>query len=108
MSLWLDGRIAVTLAPAAPGQQRALRIVAEATVCEADQATTHPPGCACCGARAPLALALDRLFLARVRGEMPFFRAITIACAGDGARAAARDTLEHDPVVASRFRIAAG
>jgi hypothetical protein len=108
MALMLDARIAVTLAPAGPDQRRALRIVAEgATAFDTDAATTHPAGCACCAVRGPLARALDHLFLARVRGELPFFRAMTIACADAGAEEVARRTIAIDPVVSTRFRLVA-
>ncbi len=106
MAWTLDARIAVTLAPAGPGQPRALRIVADgATAFDMDAETTHPAGCACCAVRGPLARALDHLFLARVRGELPFFRAMTIACADAAARETARQTIADDPVVSTRFRL---
>jgi hypothetical protein len=65
-------------------------------------AAAHAPGCACC---APLAQALSRLFLARVRAEIPFFTRVIVPClpADEPALAAA---LAADPVTAARFRFA--
>lgn len=107
MALMLDARIPVTLAPAGRGQARPLRIVAPgATAFDTEAATTHAVGCACCAERGPFARALDHLFLARVRGEVPFFRELTIACADEAAQHIARRTITEDPVVSTRFRLA--
>src|SRR5271163_4734610 len=38
--------------------------------------TTHPIGCICCAPRGPVVEALGRLFLARARGEVPWFRSV--------------------------------
>ncbi len=62
----------------------------------------HVVGCTCCGGRLPAAVALDRLFLDRVRGHAPFFRCVlAVDHAGQVARA-----LASDPVVGARFRAA--
>lgn len=61
----------------------------------------HQPGCACCEGRSPAALALDRLFLDRVRGQVAFFDAV-LAREDAGLRAA----LAGDRVVTARFRLA--
>lgn len=64
----------------------------------------HPPGCACCAPRGPVATALGQLFLARARGEMPWFRSV-VAVTRDAAGAdAVRAALAADVVTAARFR----
>ncbi len=65
----------------------------------------HPSGCACCQARAPAAEALRRLFLARVRGEMPLFSEVTVL-ARPATVAALRASLRSDPGLAGWFRAA--
>ena len=65
----------------------------------------HAPACACCGARGPVAEALDRLFLGRVRGEFPWFTAIAaLPRSADGAEAIRR-TLREDQASSARFRL---
>lgn len=68
-------------------------------------APAHAPGCICCRPRGALAAALARLFLARARGEIPFFSRVVVACTPehDAALAAA---LAADPVTLARFRFA--
>lgn len=61
----------------------------------------HVPGCACCVGRGALAAALGRLFIARARGEVAFFRRVVVT----GADAAAHAALAADSLVAARFRI---
>jgi hypothetical protein len=64
----------------------------------------HPIGCACCAPRGQAAVALDRLFLARVRGSIPWFDeviAVAHTPAGQATILAALD----DSVVGSRFRL---
>jgi len=70
-----------------------------------DAGAVHPAACACCAGRPPVAIALDRLFQARVRGVVPWFGRVvaTNAVLGDVV-AAVRD----DAVTAARFRVAAG
>ena len=63
----------------------------------------HPAGCACCVPRSPAADALSRLFLARARGEMPFFRRVLVVGSAV-AEAAVRQALAQDPVLLARFR----
>lgn len=65
---------------------------------------THALGCTCCGGRLPAAVALDRLFLDRIKGLVPFFRSVAAmddapTQAGQVVRALARDA-----VVGARFR----
>jgi hypothetical protein len=61
------------------------------------------PGCVGCAPRAPAALALDRLFLARARGEAPFFRQV-VALMDPARHAAFAALLRDDPVVSARYR----
>ncbi len=63
----------------------------------------HAIGCACCGARDPLAAVLARAHLALVRGECPPFARIVVA---GPVAAASRVTavLSRDPVAQARFR----
>ena len=60
-----------------------------------------PAGCTCCAARGPAALALDRLFLDRVRGVVPWFDRVVVM--GDGA--SVRQAVAEDAVAGSRFRL---
>ena len=65
----------------------------------------HVVGCSCCGARSPAAVALDRLFQRRVRGQVEFFTgvvAVTSTAEGDLAVWAA---VRNDPVASARYRL---
>ena len=64
----------------------------------------HPFGCACCVPRGPVAEALGRLFLARVRGEVRWFRAVAVLASPAG-EAAVRAALAEDRIAAARFRL---
>ena len=66
----------------------------------------HVPACACCGVRGPVAEALDRLFLGRVRGEFPWFTAIAALPQSPEATEAIRQTLRNDAASSARFRLA--
>jgi hypothetical protein len=66
----------------------------------------HPFGCACCMPRGPVAEALARLFLARARGEVAFFRSVVAVVATPAGEAAVRAALAEDQVSAGRFRLA--
>lgn len=65
----------------------------------------NPWGCACCVPRGPVAEALGRLFLARARGEMAFFRNVRVVTRDAAGEAAVRDALAHDPVLSARYRL---
>ncbi|MFC4169134.1 hypothetical protein [Teichococcus aestuarii] len=71
----------------------------------APPATPHPIGCACCQPRNPVAIALDRLFLARTRGEAPWFDAILAVVRTGEGEAAIRAALDSDSVAQARFRL---
>lgn len=66
----------------------------------------HPVGCACCTPRGPVSEALGRLFLARARGEVAFFRSVVAVVATPAGEAAVRAALAEDQVSAGRFRLA--
>lgn len=65
----------------------------------------HVPACACCGVRGPVAEALDRLFLGRVRGEFPWFTAIAALPSSANGAEAIRRTLREDQASSARFRL---
>jgi hypothetical protein len=67
----------------------------------------HAPACACCGARGPVAEALDRLFLGRVRGQFPWFNAIAALPRSADSAEAIRRTLREDQASSARFRLVA-
>ncbi len=64
----------------------------------------HVVGCACCLPRGPVAAALSRLFQARARGEVAFFRLVLALPVGAAGAAAVRAALAEDVFVAARFR----
>ena len=90
--MFVDARIPVVFG-AEPEPQDAVFV--------AEGGTTHPVGCACCIARSPDAAALDKLFLQRVRGDVPWFTRVVVA-ADDPAL---RQALLTDPVLSARFRL---
>jgi hypothetical protein len=69
--------------------------------------TPHPIGCACCQPRNPVSIALDRLFLARMRGDGPWFKEVVAVAATEAGRAAVAAALQGDSVTMARFRAAA-
>ncbi len=68
----------------------------------------HAVGCVCCRPRSPLGRQLGRLFSARARGEVAFFRRVVVlAPSGVTPPAAAAELARQiaaDPVAAARFR----
>jgi hypothetical protein len=66
----------------------------------------HPAACACCTPRGAVAEALGRLFLARVRGEIPFFRRVVAITSTEAGAAAVRAAGANDPLTAARYRLA--
>ena len=65
---------------------------------------THPFGCVCCAPRGPVAEALGRLFLARARGELPWFRCVVAVTHSAAGADAVRAALTADVVTTARFR----
>jgi len=64
----------------------------------------HNPGCACCLGRSDLALALDRLFQARVRGTRPWFAKVAVLAPSAAGRAALAAALAEDQLTRARYR----
>lgn len=115
MAAWsLDARIPIHLLK--PGETPApgMAVLAEAPAEVSAPAMAlfslsgaHVPACTCCGVRGPVAEALDRLFLGRVRGALPWFTAIAALPQSAEAAEAIRKTLRDDPASSARFRLAA-
>ncbi len=66
--------------------------------------TQHLIGCRCCGGRDPLASALAAAFVARARGDIPWFDRVLLIDVGQHTERVA-ETLESDPVTRARFRL---
>ena len=115
MAAWsLDARIPIHLLK--PGETPApgMALLAEAPAEVSATAMAlfsltgaHVPACACCGVRGPVAEALDRLFLGRVRGTLPWFSAIAALPQSAEAAEAIRQTLREDQASFARFRLLA-
>jgi hypothetical protein len=95
MALFIDARIPVVFGET-PGPADAVLEPEEGWAAE------HPVGCACCVARGPVALSLDRLFLGRVRGDLPWFERVVVPASGE---APVRAALACDSVASARFRL---
>jgi hypothetical protein len=112
----VDDRVPVRFGPASSaGPAEALLVEGEATVPAGYPVARfrlgsgiigHPSGCACCTPRGPVADSLGRLFLARARGEVAFFRSVVAVTATPAGEAAVRAALTEDQVAAGRFRLA--
>jgi hypothetical protein len=118
MAWTLDARIPLVLVEDEAGLQAALAagrpaaVLAEApaparpgVAQEAfEAAEAHAAACACCAGRPAAAVALDRLFQARVRGQCAWFeQVVALASSADG-RAQVLAALSGDAVTAARFR----
>jgi hypothetical protein len=102
------GPKAAVLAEAAACLEALGRPAACAVALEAFDATLpHAVACACCNGRPPAAAALDRLFLARVRGKSGWFDQVVALAESAAARAQVAAALNDDAVTAARFRLAA-
>ena len=115
----LDARIPVLSLPDAAGLRQALRAGPSAALLLPEGApdiggavatarfqpfASHAVACACCGGRSPVAQALDRLFLDRVRGTCPWFDRVLALADTPEAAAMLQGALRQDAVVAARFR----
>ncbi|AWV22257.1 Hypothetical protein RADP37_01278 [Roseomonas mucosa] len=115
----LDARIPVLSLPDAAGLRQALRAGPSAALLLPEGApdiggavatarfqpfASHAVACACCGGRSPLAQALDRLFLERVRGTCPWFERVLALTETPDAAALLEGVLREDSVVTARFR----
>jgi G3E family GTPase len=110
MPIFVDARIPVLFAAAAAaGPDDALLVAGDApdvlVAADGPGATGHAAGCTCCTPRGAVAAALSRLFLARARGETPFFRRVVVA-AGPEAETLVRAALDRDAFLAGRYRLA--
>jgi len=115
MSFFVDARIPVvfaSLAEVAPddavlaeGGTDDFRRVPVTAGFGAAGTSGHPVSCACCVPRSDAAQALGRLFLARARGDVPFFRRVVAPDISLGGANAVRAALETDPLVSGRFRL---
>lgn len=65
----------------------------------------HAASCTCCVSRGPAALALDRLFQARVHGGCGWFERVVALVENDAARAEVGAALRDDALTAARFRV---
>ena len=112
-----DGRIWVrfgTVAEAEPGDALLIEGAAPAAGAAVARFVVparvggHPVGCACCAPRGPVATALGGLFLARARGELPWFRCVVAVTESAAGAAAVRAALAEDVVTRARFRVEVG
>ncbi len=69
-----------------------------------DLALAHASACGCCGGRSALALALDRLFQARARGQCPWFTRVLALAETAEVEAALASALRDDSLTVARFR----
>jgi len=114
MTLFIDARIPVTIGGGhPPAPTTALLIEGDATAPGPQPVARfvlpeggHPAGCACCTPRGPVAEALGRLFLARARGECPWFNEVVALVNSEAGRQAVRKALQDDPLISARFRAA--
>ncbi|MFC7734618.1 hypothetical protein ACFQX4_01990 [Roseomonas sp. GCM10028921] len=121
MPVFADGRIPVTVVAdeaslaaslaARPGaallaeaREAALPEGAVHALMIEDAPEQHAAACACCAGRPSLAVALDRLFLARVKGQARWFNRVVALLPGEEARQALASALREDALTASRYR----
>ncbi|MGK7867275.1 hypothetical protein [Falsiroseomonas sp. E2-1-a20] len=64
----------------------------------------HGVACACCTGRSEAALALDRLFQARVRGQCGWFERVVAVAITEAGRLELTEALAGDRLVAARYR----
>lgn len=102
MTVFVDARIPVVVGSAASAADDDVVLIEGRDFVFSPVA--HPVGCACCVARGPLAEAFSRLFLARVRGEIAYFRRVLAVTTTADGRKAVLDALAEDPMVSARFR----
>lgn len=70
-----------------------------------DPSRSHRIGCACCAGRSPAAVALDRLFQARIRGNCAWFDRVGALVSTPASRLQVRAALSDDPMTLARFRL---
>jgi hypothetical protein len=119
MAWSIDARIPVTILPdatALPGALagRPAALLAEGAAQDSGATVTesfapeprHALACACCAGRSAAALALDRLFQARVRGKAAWFDRVLVLAATEEGRAEVALALAQDPLTTARYRAA--
>lgn len=113
----MDARVKLRIGAAdTAGPDDALLIEGDAAVADGrvharfavPEGTSHSIGCACCLPRGPVAEALSRLFLQRVRGDVKFFSEVVAVPRSAVGEAAIRAALQEDPLVMARFRLTGG
>ncbi|HSU06842.1 MAG TPA: hypothetical protein VLI93_14840 [Acetobacteraceae bacterium] len=65
----------------------------------------HAAGCRCCTPRTSAAQALSRLFLARARREVAFFRDVLVVISSTAGQTSVLSALADDPLVSAWFRV---
>lgn len=117
MAWSIDARIPVTLLPDAAALAGALAgrpaaLLAEGAADHSGAIVTetfapeprHAAACTCCAGRSAAALALDRLFQARVRGRAAWFDRVLVLVATEEGRAELTQALAQDPLTTARFK----
>ncbi|MDB5371600.1 MAG: hypothetical protein JWP04_242 [Belnapia sp.] len=118
MAWTVDARIPLLLVADAAGLATALAGGPAAVLAEApapsvpgaiavesfDASLPHAMACTCCNGRSPAAAALDRLFLARVRGQCGWFTRVVALASNPVAQAQVAAALEGDALTTARFR----
>lgn len=124
MTWTVDARIPVTILRDRPALEAALATGTPAALLSAGDAPGPPEGvvmcagfvagvpahaaaCPCCAGRTEAAVALDRLFQARVRGQCGWFSRVVALAGTEAERAEVEAALRDDPVAAARFRLVA-
>ncbi len=109
MAPWLDARIPVVINPDELAAGDAVLVEAGVAVPPGAGVFVaegpHVVGCGCCAGRYGAALALDRFFLLRARGELAFFRRVAVRTVSPAGEASVRTAIETDPVVSARYRL---
>ncbi len=110
MSFTIDARVPVRFGVADPDAAALIEVgLPDQPACTfmrfvaAAAPASHPTGCACCIPCGPMTEALRRLFLARAKGEVPFFCDVRVF-ASPAAEAALRAALRDDGILAAWFR----
>ena len=101
MSSDSHARIPIRIGPAGSARPDSHVLVASEIAGYGARPSGHVFGCACCVPRGILARSLSRLFLARIRGEVAYFREVVLVT--DQDRGALEDELKADVLVTARF-----
>jgi hypothetical protein len=112
MAWSLDTRIPVEIVARLPAATAALAVIHEAGAAVPAGAAIateftplpHAIGCACCGGRPSAAVAFDRVFLARVKGDCAWFDRVVAVAATEVGQSALAAALAEDAATRARFR----